>query len=122
MTSLLHNRKALIALAVVFAVVAIVIPTCRMTGCTMQMGGAMPFGHQSTLGLFSDCGGSYIVNGTPLAVVPGGLDGLVLTLAAAVLAVVALFSRDDSSGRLVRVWGSLPPPPPDDPLGTRLRI
>jgi hypothetical protein len=92
-----------------------------MVGCSINMGGAMPFGHQPTPGFFSDCGGSYVMNGAPAAVIPAGMENLVLTLGTFLLGAVALMSPSRSFG-LVRARSSLPPPQPDDPLGTRLRI
>jgi ABC-type cobalamin transport system permease subunit len=116
-----HNRKALIALTIAVAFVAIVVPTCRMVGCSMSMGGAMPFGHQGAPGFFGDCGGTLVSNSTPSAVVPAGADALVLALVSAVIAALALF-RPEASVQRVRVAAFEPPPPPDDPEGERLRL
>ena len=38
MYRLLDNRKSLIAIAIVVAFVTVVVPTCRMVGCQMEMG------------------------------------------------------------------------------------
>lgn len=121
MSKLLNTRKALIAVAIVVAFVAIVVPTCRMVGCSMSMGGARPFGPQTTAGFFGSCGGEYVVNGTPVAVVPAGADSLALALAAAVFVAAALFSPHPTE-RLMAVIETASPPPPDDPRGERLRL
>jgi hypothetical protein len=120
-SDLLNNRKALIALAIVVAFVAIVVPTCRMVGCSMTMGTAMPFGHQGMPGFFGDCGGSYVTSSAPSAVVPSGADALVLALVAAVLAALVLFQPNVVAER-ARVATTGPPPPPDDPQGERRRL
>lgn len=116
-----NTRKALIALAIVVAVVAVVVPTCRMVGCSMSVGSTMPWGQQTTAGLFGDCGGTYVVNATPTAVVPAGADSLVVALVAAFLAAAALFSPR-SVTRSALIVEPTPPPPPEDPRGMRLRL
>lgn len=112
------NRKALLALAIVVAFVAIVVPTCRMVGCSM---GAMPLHMGDTAGFFSLCDGTYVTSNAPSAVIPSGADALVLALVAAVFAAVAAFQP---SVRVVRITShpSDPPPPPEDPRGMRLRV
>jgi hypothetical protein len=110
----------MIALAIVVAFIAIVVPTCRMVGCSMS--GAMPFGnHMDMPGFFSDCGGTYVTSGAPNAIVPAGADALVLALIAAVIAAMVLFSPP-AVVQTVRVHASDPPPPPEDPRGERLRL
>lgn len=116
------NRKLVIALAMVVAFVAIVVPTCRMVGCSMEMTGYMGFMHPgSDAGFFSDCGGTYVGNSTPSAVVPAGADTLTLALTSAVMAALALFMPVVSS-QPARVAYFAPPPPPEDPRGERLRL
>jgi hypothetical protein len=118
-TASVHNRKALIALAIVVAFVAIVVPTCRMVGCSM--GGAMPFGHSNMAGFFGDCGGTYVTSTAPSAVVPAGADALVLALVTAVFAALVL-AKPPVVVQAVRVHDADPPPPPEDPRGERLRL
>lgn len=121
MNALLTSRKALIALAVVVAVVAVVVPTCRMVGCSMDMGGARPFGMQMSTGLFSDCGGEYVFSSSPAAVVPAGADSLTLALLGAIVAALALM-LPTFAWRPVFAVEFAPPPPPEPPLGQRLRL
>ncbi|MDZ4168319.1 MAG: hypothetical protein U1E26_01505 [Coriobacteriia bacterium] len=121
MNALLTSRKALIALAVVLAVLAVAVPTCRMVGCSMDMGGARPFGMQMSAGLFSDCGGEYVFSSSPAAVVPAGADSLTLSLLGALVAAVALMMPAFAS-KPVFVVELAPPPPPEPPLGQRLRL
>ena len=121
MSRLVHTRKAMIVLAIVIAVVAVVVPTCRMVGCSMSVGSTMPWGHHSVPGLFGDCGGEYVVNSAPTAVVPSGADALTVAMMSAVVAAVALCAPRMAS-RSVRIAYATPPPPPDDPRGMRLRL
>ncbi len=121
MKHLVDNRKALLVIATIVAFVAIVVPSCRMVGCSMEMGGAMPFPGQVGAGFFGDCGGTIAANGTPVAIVPSGADALVLALVGMVLAAVALFARQPSV-EPVRVWREDPPPPPEEPRGERFRV
>lgn len=124
MFRLLDNRKALIAVAIAVAFVAVVIPTCRMVGCSMDMGsmGAMSMMNMgSGLGLSSTCDGEYTTTSSPLAVVPLGAESLVLALLAAVTAAVLLFSPQ-MVARPVLIVDAAPPPPPEDPLGVRFRV
>lgn len=121
MSSLVHTRKAMIAFAIVIAFVAVVVPTCRMVGCSMSVGSTMPWGHQPMAGLFGDCGGQYVVNGTPAAVVPSGADSLTVALLAAVVAALALLSPRIAS-RPALIPDATPPPPPEEPRGMRFRL
>lgn len=116
-----HHRKALIALAIVVAFIAIVVPTCRMVGCSMSLGSAMPFGDHPMVGFFGDCGGTYVTSSSPSAVVPAGADALTLALVSAVLAALAL-SVPRVRVQTIRVHASDPPPPPEPPRGERLRL
>lgn len=121
MSRFVHTRKTMIVLAIVVAVVAIVIPTCRMVGCSMEMGGAMPFGTQWTPGFFADCGGEFVVNGTPVAVVPSVADALTLALLGSIVAALALW-RPRVVVTPIRFVDASPPPPPENPRGERLRL
>ena len=121
MNTFAHRRRTLIVIAIVVAFVAVVIPTCRMVGCSMSMGGAMPFGQQWTPGFFGDCGGEYVVNGTPVAVVPAGVDALTTALTAVVFAALALLVPRLAHGPLLLIEAT-PPPPPEAPRGMRFRL
>jgi len=124
MYRLLDNRKALIAVAIAIAFVAVVIPTCRMVGCSMDMGsmGSMGMVHMGTgLGMSPSCDGELSTTQGPLAVVPLGAEVLVLVLMAA-LTVGTMFFSPHTVSRLVLVPDATPPPPPEDPLGERFRV
>jgi len=112
------HRKALIALAIVVAFVAIVVPTCRMVGCSM---GAMPLNGMGMAGFWGTCGGTYVTSTAPTAVVPSGADALTLALVSLVAAALMTFQP---KVRVVRITShpSDPPPPPEDPLGMRQLI
>ena len=121
MRQLLDNRKALVAIAIVVAFVAVVVPTCRMVGCQMEMG-YMGFMHPGdTAGLFSDCGGTWSLSDTPVGIIPASIDALVLALFAAISAVVAML-RPQMVAHPVRIVDAAPPPPPEEPLGARFRV
>lgn len=109
------------ALTIAVAFVAIVVPTCRMVGCSMDMG-AMGMVHNfGQLSFMGDCGGTVVASSAPSAVVPAGADALVLALVAAVFAGIALAMPRPDTG-LVRVIGETPPPPPTLPRGERFRV
>lgn len=118
---LLNSKRTMIAITIVVAFVAVVVPMCRMVDCSMGVGGAMPFGPLSHAGFFPACGGSYVSNSIPQAIVPSGADALTIALVCAVLAAVAWFAPRQEV-RFVPVRAQAPPPPPDDPLGTRLTL
>lgn len=121
---LVNNRKALIALTVAIAFVAVVVPTCRMVGCSMDMGGSAGMMHHmgSVPMMSSTCGGEYsTTDGSPLGVVPVGVEALILALFATLLGVRALFATVMQSRSLVVAYAT-PPPPLESPLGTRLRL
>lgn len=113
-------RKTMLALAIVIAIVAVVVPTCRMVGCSMDMG-PMGFMHFGGVGFSSHCGGTWVTNVAPDAVVPSGADGLTLALVAMVAAALALLMPKMTASP-VRVIEPTPPPPPQDPRGERFRI
>lgn len=117
----MNNRKTLIAVAVLVAVVAVAIPTCQMVGCNMKTGAVMPWGNHALPGFFSTCGGTYVFNSAPSAVVPAGTDSLLVVLVAAFIAAAALVvPRTEAHFVLARTGA--PPPPPEDPLGARFRV
>ena len=119
MKPLSNNRSVYIALLVMVAFVAIVVPTCRMVGCSMT--GAMAWKTLDTPSLFGDCGGTYVTSTAPAAVVPPGAEALVLAVVALVFAATGLITPMTRAQRLVLAEVG-PPPPPLDPRGERLRI
>lgn len=124
MYRLANNRKALIALTVAIAFVAVVVPTCRMVGCSMEMGSSAGMMHNlgSAPLMSSTCGGEYTTtDGSVLGVIPLGIDALILALFATLLAARALFATAMQS-RSLAVEYATPPPPPETPLGVRLRL
>lgn len=115
-------RGMLLPLIVVFAVVAVIVPTCQMVGCTAPMR-FMPL---VTTGLSisgpSDCGGTLVFGKTPIAVVPGGADSLLLTLSTALAVGVAALVVPRVELAPARVRRIEPPPPPEDSSGECLLI
>jgi len=121
MNHLLNSRKTIIALAIVVAFVAVVVPTCQMVGCSMDMG-YMPFMHgQADFNISSMCGGEWVASQAPSGIVPAGADSLVLALVSAVVAAV-LMLRPQLASRPVRIEEFTPPPPPEEPRGERFRV
>jgi hypothetical protein len=115
-----HMRRMLLPLAIVVALVAIAVPTCRMVNCDMDMG-AMPFVPFSGAHLSADCPGQWEIFTTPTSTIPTGSNSLLLTLVAAtVAAVVLLVPQVSARPLLARV--SNPPPPPEGPRGERFRV
>jgi len=119
MRSARRHRASYLALVVAVVFVAIVVPTCQMIGCSMN--GAMPFGHMDMPGFFGDCGGTYVTNSAPSAIVPPGADAAILAMLGALLTAIVLF-RPPMLVQTIRVHESDPPPPPEDPRGERLRL
>jgi len=118
---LVNSRKALVITAIVVTFLAIVVPTCRMVGCSMDMSGGMGFMHPGPgVGFFSTCGGEMLTSEAPLSVAPGGLETLLLALIALVVGLVLFAPRDSAAYSLIEVVE--PPPPPRDPLGERFRV
>ncbi|PKQ15768.1 MAG: hypothetical protein CVT67_07890 [Actinobacteria bacterium HGW-Actinobacteria-7] len=121
MSHFLNIRKPLIVLAITVALLAIVVPTCRMVGCSME-NGYMGFMHSgSAPGLFSTCDGEYLSTAGPAGIVPAGSSSLLLMIAGA-LAVVVVRLTPQVVSRLALVADATPPPPPEDPLGQRIRV
>ncbi|TLM79505.1 MAG: hypothetical protein FDZ75_08775 [Actinobacteria bacterium] len=113
-------RRTMLALAIVIAIVAVVVPTCRMVGCSMETG-SMGLMRGCELGFWSHCGGTWVTNAAPDAVVPAGSDALTLALVAMVAAALALLAPRVAASP-VRVIDPTPPPPPREPRGERFRI
>lgn len=116
-----NNRRALIAIAMVVAFVAVVIPMCRMIGCSMS-GMSASMMHTDGLGFFGTCGGTWVSSSTLPAAVPPAA-----ALAFIVLALSALFPGSFAfhpalSAARVSMYDTGPPPRPESPLGVRLRL
>lgn len=124
MFRIVDRRRALLAVTIALAIVAVVVPTCRMIGCSMEMGamGSMEMGHPGTgVGLFSSCGGTYAASMSLLAAIPVSLESLVMALFAVAVAFSALLAPR-LVARPVAVANVTPSPPPEEPLGARLRL
>ena len=118
-------KRTLLLLAVIVAFVAVVVPSCRMVGCSMDMGGSMSMtmgGHLMGMPVIHGvCGGETLVSSAPDAIVPSGADSLTLASVAAVLAALAFFvPRVATSGAFVVPTAS--PPPPIPVRGERSRL
>jgi ABC-type cobalt transport system substrate-binding protein len=122
-----HKRRALLALAVVVAIIAVAYPTCRMVGCSAssygaQMSGPGAFGLGAAMGdvkrIVNDCGGQFLSSTNPIGVMPSGIESLLFALAAALVAGIAVLVPRVSM-QLVLVPLAEPPPPPLDPRGER---
>lgn len=114
-------RRMLLPLAIVVAIVAIAVPTCRMVGCDMADMGAMAFAPFSGSHVSADCPSQWELFTTPASILPSGSDPLLLTLAAALFAAFVLYAPQLVALRvLARV--SNPPPPPEEPRGERFRV
>ena len=116
----MHSRRTLIAVAALVAFIAIVIPTCQMVGCSMS-GGAMSWGNMSMPGFFGTCGGNFVVNQVPPAVIPPNGTALVLALVAMLIVAPSLLTPRVHV-QLISAHDSDPPPDPLDPRGESLRI
>lgn len=108
------------SLAVVIAVVAIMVPTCVMVGCTMS-GGMMYVPFSDTPSVSSSCGGTYVYSKTPVGVMPADASTLIAFVAALLIAVAFVAPRLVAQGPVRALCGG-PPPPPDDLGGVRLLI
>ena len=121
MSTFINSRKTTIALVIAVALIAIVVPTCRMVGCSMD-GGYMGFLNMADeFGMLGTCGGEYQTSTGPESVVPAGLQALLLSLVAAIAAVALVLAPRVETARVV-VADSAPPPPPEDPRGERFRV
>lgn len=110
----------LLPLAIVVAIVAIAVPTCRMVGCDMKMG-AMPLMPFSGTHASAACPGQWEFSTTPAGTLPTGSQTLLLTLILALFgAVLLLAPQVVAHPVLTRV--SNPPPPPEEPRGERFRV
>ena len=114
-------RKLIVPLIVAVAIVAVVIPSCQMIGCTMPMRFMPLITDGVSFTNPSSCGGTFVFGNAPSAVVPSGANSLMLTLVAALAIAAVLFSPrvEASPLRIVRVE---PPPPPEDPRGERFLV
>ena len=125
--SLFRNRRhALVALTVMVAFVAVVVPTCRMIGCSMEMSTAtthkmMDMGMGVGAAITNACGGTWSVVSGTVGVVPAGVESLLMSIAIALFAAIVLM-HPQVDARPVIIRDASPPPPPEDPRGERLRL
>jgi len=114
-------RRYLLPLAIVVAIVAIAVPTCRMVGCDMGAMGAMPLVPHNGPHVSEMCLGQWELSSTPTGIVPTGSDPLTLSLFAALVAAVIVLAPQRAA-RHEFAYVSNAPPPPQDPLGERFRV
>jgi ABC-type spermidine/putrescine transport system permease subunit II len=105
------------AMVIIIAMVAVLLPLCMMVGCDMS---ASQMLGSSTLG-FSNACVSTMTSNAQAAIAPGNLQSLILTLVAA-LGAVFILTTPQFTMRLVRVVAEDPPPPPEDPRGARFLV
>ena len=110
-------RKVSMAMVIIIAMVAVLLPLCMMVGCgmsTSQMLGSPILG-------FSSACATTMTSNAQAAIAPGNLQSLILTLVAA-LGVVFVLTTPQFTMRLIRVGAEDPPPPPEDPRGARFLV
>lgn len=121
MTFRTDMRKLALPLILVVAVVAVIIPACQMVGCAGPMRFVPLITDVTSFTNPSSCGGTFVFEKTPTAIVPVGADSLTLTLVAA-LGVAAVLFAPRAETDPVRVVRIEPPPPPEDPRGERFLV
>ena len=121
MSALANMRRFVLPLAIVVAIVAIAIPTCRMVGCDMGDMGAMAFVPHSGPSASSMCPGQWEFSSSPAGIVPTGGDPIALGFLAALVAAIVL-SVPQRTGRLALAYVGDSPPPPQSPRGERFRV
>ena len=116
------NRKAMLAVMLVIAVIAVAIPTCEMLGCNMDMsGGMMRITTIPGPTLGNVCGGIWVTSNSVAGVMPAELLNLLLLLIAAFAFALMAFSPRVEF-RLARVSDANAPPPPFEPRGERFIV
>ena len=115
------NSRLMLVMAIAVAIVAIAVPTSQMIGCTMDMSGGMPFFPFSGTTVHGICGGVWVTNTGPAAVLPETVLLFAFALVAAIATLATRFSPRLEL-RAIRITGKAPPPPPEDPRGERLLI
>ena len=111
----------MLPLAIVVAIVAIAVPTCRMVGCDMGAMGAMPLVPHDGPHVSSMCLGQWEFSSAPTGIVPTGSDPLIMSIFAALAAAVILLAPQRAT-RFEFAYVGDPPPPPQDPRGERFRV
>lgn len=124
-----HNRTRMpFSLAIVMIVMAASVPVVAMIGCSMEMSAPLSMArtmcaHIEAAGTFISqaCGGTYVaLDGLVDSIAPDA--GFSVTLLAA-LAVAAMMFVVSPARTIAPVpIRAEPPPPPEDPLGSRLSI
>ena len=111
-------RKVSIAMVIILAMVAVLLPLCVMIGCGMDTGHMM--GSHTGFG-FTDACTNAAGDAAQAAIAPGNLQTLIMTLVVA-LGLVFSLALPQPSAHLVRIVAEEPPPPPEDPLGARFIV
>lgn len=105
------------AMVIIIAMIAVLLPLCMMVECSMGASQAMG---SHGIGFGSDCV-TAITGGAQAAITPGSVQSLILLLVAAFGGALA-FAATPLTTRLVRAVAEDSPAPPDDPRGVRLII
>ena len=115
------RRTMSLVLVIAVAVVAIAIPTCQMVGCGMGMhDGMMAVWTHPGPSLGNLCTGMWVSSPGSLGVPPSELMTLLLSLFAAIAAVVLFSPR--VAVQPVRLVDANAPPPPLEPRGERFTV
>ncbi|TLM97915.1 MAG: hypothetical protein FDZ75_03535 [Actinobacteria bacterium] len=120
---MLGRKTKLGNILVATAVVLMMVPAVYMVGCSMPMVGnacTAMFGHVQTA-INQACDGTLVTAQGPAAVLSAGLSTLLFALALALAAGLSMLFEAASRPALVPLRIE-PPPPPEDPLGTRLTL
>ena len=115
------NRKMMLNVMLVVALIAVAIPACEMIGCDMSMPGMMGIATHSGTTFGHPCDGAWVVSSSIVGVLPAEFFIILLALIAALVASMMAFSPrvEFQMARLVEANG---PPPPLDPRGERFII
>jgi hypothetical protein len=113
----------MLALVIAIAVVTVAIPMCQMIGCSMSMsGGMMRISTHPGPSIGNPCDGLWMSSGgSQYGVPPSEFTTALLTLLAAIVAAVVLFSPRMAM-RFVRIVDANGPPPPFEPRGERFIV
>jgi len=113
------NRRMMLAVMLVIAVIAVAIPTCEMIGCDMGMcGGMMRITTIPGPTLGNACGGTWLSSSSVAGIMPAEFLTLILALIAAMAVSLMMFSPRVEF-QVARLVEANAPPPPLDPRGER---
>ena len=114
------SRKWISTVMAALVVIA-AVPILVMIGCSMDMSMGAACSHGVEV-LTSACGGTYVLmQNVASAVVTSGFSILLFALLALFMMAVMVLAPASQSRAYVLVPAN-PPPPPEDPLGVRLRL